>query len=241
MAAGVDTVRSFDDPMATSPNNQSNVGVLRSMAIGAAFLVVVTVPGTCIYLYQWIVTGNAAHLGEALALVFVATVMGGSGGAAYRMVIRSRIKSSWKPFLALAAAIEAYLLAFSLPVLAIGLVAPKLNLGLPMDQVRLFLRLHGYGVFLCIVAFGFAYAPRIAQITVGGVGLVLLFLFSVMMIVLRRIGPDDLDLWFAFLKPLSVLLWLLLLAVVVVSIVGWLRRFRRTRHEGHRHSLSDGL
>lgn len=200
--------------------------MFRSTAIGAAFLAVVTAPGTCLYLYRWIVTGNIACLGEAACLLLVATLMGAAGGAAHNMVTRSRIKSTWKPFVALLAAMEAYLLAFSALALAIGLVAPNLNLGLPADQVRFFLGVHVYGALLCIVAFGFAYAPRAAQITVGSIVLAWLALFAAMMIVLFRIGPEELDLWFAFFKPLAAAIWLVLPAMIVVSIAGWLRYYR---------------
>ncbi len=208
----------------TPPNNR---GVLRSTALGAVFLAVVTAPGTCYYLYQWIASGNAFHLGEALALFSTASFMGGSGGAAYHLVIHSRIKSSWKPFVAALAAIEAYLLAFSLPALVIGLLSPKLTEGIPLGDVVFWLLLIGYGPILCSVAFGFAHAPRIAQVTVGGVGLVTILGLVAMLVVLQRIGPDDLDLWFAFLKPLYVMIQLLLIAFVVVSIIGWVRQARK--------------
>lgn len=80
---------------------------------------------------------------------------------------------------------------------------------------------------LCLVAFGFAYAPRVAQVTVGGIGLVCMVVLVAMMALLFMISPEKMDLWFAFLKPLGIAIWLLLPAVAVVSIAGWVRYCRK--------------
>jgi hypothetical protein len=213
--------------METQQNNESNTSVLRSTAIGATLFAVVTAPGTCFYLVKWITTGNSLHLGEATALFVVASFMGGSGGAAYRMVIHSGIKNSWKPFVAVLAAVEAYLLTSSLSVFVIGLLAPKLNEGIPWDNVGFYLVLHGCGLLLCIMALGATHAPHIAKIVLGSAALVIAILFAVLMLILLGIKPENLDRWVVFLKPLNILGQLLLVSFVVVSIVGWIRYMRR--------------
>jgi hypothetical protein len=212
--------------METTQNNCSNASLLRSMAIGASILFAVTAPGICFYLYQWIVTGNASQLGEAITLFAVATSMGASGGAAYNLVNRSRMKSSWKPFVAWLAAIEAYILTFSLTVLILSLVAPNLNKGLPLGDVGFYLGLHAYGVFLCVVAFGLYFAPRIATITIICWGLLLQFLSIVVVLIIPYIGIENGDTWFMFLKMIFAMSIILLVALVLVSVFGWVRYYR---------------
>ena len=219
------SVPKFEGRLMSLPNNQSKVGVFRSTAIGVALLAFITAPGTCLHLYGWIVTGNADYLNEAPVIFVVASFTGGSGGTAYHIVINSRIKDLWKPFVAFLAAIEAYLFAFSLLVFVISRLAPKLTIELPINQVQFYLVLHGYGGFLCVLVFGIASAPRIAKITIGGVTLLMVLLSFSWMIILLGIGPEDLDLWFRFLKPLCVMWLVLIMAAIVVSIVGWLRHF----------------
>jgi hypothetical protein len=175
------------------------------------------------------------HLGEAAALPCTAAFMGGSGGAAYHLVIRSRINSVWKPFVAVLAAIEGYFLTFALWVMVMGLVAPKLTEGMPLREVRFLLLLQGYGLLLCLVAFGFVHSLRIAQVVVVVVGFLLVVLGGVMMVMFLGIGPECLDLWFAFLKTLLVAYQVLLTAFAVVSIVGWWRFVRRIREERKSH------
>ncbi len=205
-------------------NDRSKSGIVRSAAMGAALLAVVTAPGTCFYLYQWAATGNVLRLGEATVLLFVASFVGGLGGAAYHMVLRSRLTSPWKPFVAVVAAMEAYLLGFSFVALVTDLVAPQ-----PLSEGWFWLSLHGYGVLLCVVAWGFAYVLRFVQILVAVVALVLMLLFSVMMLMLQAIKPEHLDLWFSFLKPLSVAFQLLLVVLIPVSVVGWVQFLRGSR------------
>lgn len=212
------------------PNNQSKASILRSIAIGAAAAAVSTAFGTCFYLYRWITTGNILHLGEAVALFSVASFMGGSGGAAYHLVIRSQIKSSWKPFLAVLAAIEAYLLAFSLLAMIIGPFAPKLTEGIPLEDVRFYLALHGYGLLLCLVAFGVYYTPRIIQVIVGGIVGMLVLLSGVILFVFLFMRPNALDRWITFVQPVPMVFLSILVGLVVVSIVGWVRIFRKSRN-----------
>ena len=219
--------------MEAETSNRRKTSLFRSSAIGAALLAIITLPGTCFYLYQWISTGNLLHLGEAAALFFVASLMGASGGAAYHVVAHSRIKSPWKPLLVAVATVEAYLLAFSLLALVIEQVAPKLNEGIPLGDVRFFLVVHGYGLFLCMVAFGFSHAPRATQIILGGLLLVFIILLAFVMCSLLFITPEQLDLWMSFLKPLGVACWTILSAVVLVAFIGWARFFQKMRNKKH--------
>jgi hypothetical protein len=223
--------------MDTQSNGQSKVSLLRWVVIGAAALAVATAPGTCFYLYKWITTGNLLHLGEAVALVSVSMVMGGSGAAAYCLVMRSRVKDRWKPFLALLAAMEAYLLAFFPMALIIGLTSPKLNEGIPLGDVRFHLLLNIYGALLCVCAFGIYYAPRIFQIVVVGVLGTFVLLTAAAMSALLFMGPSDLDRWATFLRPVQIVFPVILVGVAGISIVGWVRFFRRSH--GEKKSATD--
>ena len=49
------------------------------------------------------------------------------------------------------------------------------------------------------------------------------------MLMVQAIKPEHLDLWFSFLKPLSVAFQLLLVVLVPVSVVGWVRFLRGSR------------
>jgi len=195
------------------------------MAFGAALLGVGTAPGTCFFLYRWITTGDVTRLGEAAALFFVASLMGGAGGLAYHLVLRSRIGDFWKPFAALFAAVEAYLLVGSLAILAISRLAPSLNSGVPAD-LRFFLGLHAYGALLCVTAFGVAFAPRIAKVLVISLFAVQLLLSGVMYAILLILGPERLDLSRVPWKALSIACGLSVAVLVAVSVVGWGRYFR---------------
>ena len=122
---------------------------------------------------------------------------------------------------------EAYLLAFSLLVLVVGLVAPKLNNDIPLGIVQFCLISHGYGLLLCIVAFGFGHVPRVVQITILSAVLMLAILFVVTMFILINISQEHLASLMKFLTPLSWATWGLLAALALVSVVGWIRFFQK--------------
>lgn len=168
--------------------DRSLAGVLRAAAKGAGFLAAVTAVGACVGLYQSITTGKPP-LGEIVLGISVASFMGACGGVAYYLVNHSRIKTRWKPFLAVLAAIEAYLFAFWPPLLVIERVAPKLNEGMPADDLWLFLAAQGFGLLLCIVGFGVAYAPRLAKVILVVAAVAVILPTVAFMLVLVNIGP----------------------------------------------------
>jgi hypothetical protein len=71
-------------------------------------------------------------------------------------------RSHWKPFLAVLAAMEGYLMAGSLALLAMDWIAPDLDEGLPATDVGFHLLLHGYGICLASGAMGVYLLVRMA-------------------------------------------------------------------------------
>jgi hypothetical protein len=90
-----------------------------------------------------------------------------------------------------------------------------------------------YSAFLSAFSVGLLYVPPRVALALGISGCALVLLVSAVFLLLLRGDPDDLDSWFAILRPLGLMLKLVLIAAVLLSAVGWIRYFRGT-HKRHR-------